>query len=86
MFGCELSGVVFLVGDELAPFGLGLFAWGFPYGQVGYGVVGGSAVPVPLARGCVDGVAGLHRHYVAAAGLDEPDAFGGDASALAAGR
>lgn len=70
---------VFLVGDEVAPLGFGLFAVGadtFPHGQVGHKVIRCCAVPVPLARRGVDGVAGPYDNNLAAAGLDEPDALG----------
>ena len=65
--------VVFLIGDEDAPLGLramGL-AEAFPHGDVGHEVVGGGAVPVPLAGRGVDGVARADLGDLAAAGLDQ---------------
>ncbi len=48
----------------------------FPHGDVGHEVVGGGAVPVPLAGRGVDGVARADLGDLAAAGLDQAAAFG----------
>ncbi len=61
--------VVVLVGDVLAPAGLGSFVAGdgFDDGQVGHEVVGCGAVPVPFAGRGADDVAGADFLDLAAA-------------------
>src|SRR4029453_16281606 len=78
--------VVLLVGDQVAPLGLraATLAGALPHRQVAHELVGGGAVPVPLARGRVDGLAGMDLDDLAAAGLDEADALG-DVEGLAQG-
>ena len=82
---CE--GSVLVVGDVVAPLGLGSVLIGVksvPEGEVGHEVVGGGAVPVPFVGRAPDGVAGADDDDVAAADLDEADAFG-DVEGLADG-
>ena len=71
--------VVVLVGDVLAPAGLGWFVAGdgFDDGQAGHEVVGCGAVPVPFAGRGTDDVAGADFLDLAAAWLVEAVAFGG---------
>ena len=70
--------VVLLVGDVLAPVGLGALAAGdgFGDGQVGHEVAGCDAVPVPFAGRGADDVAGVDFPGLAAAWLVEAVAFG----------
>src|SRR4029453_10257050 len=71
------SGGVLVVGDVVAPVGLGaVVAGGFGDGQVGHVVVGGGAVPVPGAGGRGDDVAGADVLDGGAAGLHEAPALG----------
>jgi Glucose dehydrogenase C-terminus/FAD binding domain len=69
--------VVLVVGDVVAPVGLGsLVARGFGDGQMGHEVVRGGAVPVPLVGGRGDDVTGSDLLDGAAAGLHQPPALG----------
>src|SRR4030088_2199074 len=70
---------VFVVGDVLAPFGLGLariWCGALPHRQVAHETIGRGAVPMPFTRRRVHGVAGAHDDELTAAGLDQPDAVG----------
>src|SRR5215211_2627441 len=79
------GGRVLVVGDVVAPVGLGAaVAGGFGDGQMGHVVVGGGAVPVPLVRGRGDDVSGADALDGAAAGLHQALAFG-DVEGLADG-
>src|SRR5215217_7172874 len=79
------GGRVLVVGDVVAPVGLGaVVAGGFGDGEMGHVVVGGGAVPVPPIRGRGDDVAGADLLDGAAAGLDQALAFG-DVQGLADG-
>src|SRR5712691_4591347 len=62
---------VLAVADVLAPFGVA-----FAHRQVSHEVVGRGAVPVPLAPGDLDDVAGADGGDGLAAGLDAPLALG----------
>lgn len=70
------SGEVLLVADQVAPFGLGSFVGRLPHCEVGHEVVRRGAVPVPLPRWRVNGVAGVDLDGLGAAGLDPPDTLG----------
>src|SRR5258708_17093750 len=69
--------VVLLVGDVLAPAGLGSFVArdGLDDGRVGHEVVGCGAVPVPFGDRGTDDVAGADSLDLAAASLVEAGAF-----------
>jgi hypothetical protein len=69
------ASAVLVVGDEVAPLALGPGFGGVPDRQMRHEVVGGGAVPVPLLRWGVDGISGAHHDDLAAAGLDQSDAF-----------
>ena len=75
--------VVVVVGDVLAPVGLGslVVGDGFDDGRVGHEVVGCGAVPVPFAGRGTDDVAGADFIDLSAAWLVEAVAFG-DAEGL----
>src|SRR3954466_6886536 len=77
--GALSAGGVFVVGEVVAPHGVA-----FGDGDVGHEVGGGAAVPVLLAAGDADDVAGTDGDERSAAGLDVADAFG-DVQGLADG-
>jgi hypothetical protein len=79
-------GLIFGIGDQVAPLGFRslAFAGAFPHGEVGHEMIRGGAVPVPLARRRVDGIAGPDLGDLAAAGPDQPDSLG-DVQGLPAG-
>src|SRR5215204_1904322 len=71
------SGCVLVVGDVLAPVGLGpVVAGGFGDREVGHEAVGSGAVPVPLAGRRRNDVTGADLLDGAPAGLHEALAFG----------
>src|SRR3954447_18440152 len=69
--GALSRGRVFVVGEVVAPHGVALGD-----GDVGHEVGGSAAVPVLLAAGDADDVAGPDRDERSPAGLDVADAFG----------
>src|SRR5215471_20760297 len=67
----RVSALVFIIGDLLGPFGHSVAD-----GQVHHECAGGRAVPVPLAGGGRDRVAGPDLLSHAAAGLDQARTLG----------